>query len=477
MTSGKPSYDAVVVGAGPNGLAAAAYMARAGFSVVVLEAAATPGGGARSAELTLPGVTHDICSAVHPLTVGSPFLQKLALESYGLRWIYPDVTAAHPLDGGDAAALYGTVPQTAELLGSDSGAYKRLIEPLAVAWEKLSHDLLAPPRIPKHPLLMARFARHGLQSARRLCDRNFQSAHARALFAGMAAHSMLPLEQAPSAAVGLVLTLAGHAVGWPIPQGGAQSITTALTAYVKDHDATILTDMPVNRLSDLPRARVALFDITPRQLLTIAGDALPSRYRRRLEAFRYGPGVFKIDWALDRPIPWTSDWCRRAGTVHVGGTFDEIAASEAAVTRGKHPEEPFVLVAQPTVQDPSRAPAGSHIGWAYCHVPNGSTVDMTEAIERQVERFAPGFRDTILARHTLNTAGLEAYNANYVGGDINGGIQDFRQLLARPVLQWNPYATGQPGVYLCSSSTPPGGGVHGMCGYHAARAALADCLS
>jgi phytoene dehydrogenase-like protein len=472
MTSPLSSADAIVVGAGPNGLAAAIELARAGLSVTLLEGEEEIGGGVRSAALTLPGFVHDVCSAVYPLGVASPFFTSLPLASYGLEWIHPPIPLAHPLDDGNAVLLERSFAATTATMGEDAAAWRRLLQPLVEGWPQLAGDILAPPHLPRHPLLLASFARHALRSAQGLAEVRFRGPRARALLAGLAAHSFLPLDRPATAAFGLVLGLLGHAVGWPIPRGGAGSLSAALAAHFQSLGGRIETATPVRSLDQLPAARTVLLDVTPRQLLAIAGDHLGLRYRRQLQSYRYGPGVFKIDWALAGPIPWQAPECARAGTVHLGGTLEEIAAGEQAVWQGRHPERPFVLLAQPSLFDTTRAPAGSHTGWAYCHVPNGSTTDMSEAIERQVERFAPGFRDLILARHTRTAAGYELYNPNCIGGDINGGVQDLRQIFARPVPGLTPYATDREGLYLCSSSTPPGGGVHGMCGYHAARAAL-----
>jgi phytoene dehydrogenase-like protein len=469
-------YDAIIIGSGPNGLAAAITLARAGRSVLVLEANDTIGGGARSAELTLPGFVHDICSAVHPLGIGSPFFRTLPLAQYGLEWIQPPTPLAHPFDDGTVAVLERSVAVTASGLGNDARAYRKLMEPLVSDWDKLADAILGPLRLPRHPLAFARFGLNALRSARDLVEHLFKGEHARALFAGISAHSTLPLERSPSAAFGLVLGILGHAVGWPVPRGGSQQIANALAACLRAAGGEIRTGTPVASLDALPSARAILCDITPRQLLHIAGHRLPSGYRRQLERYRYGPGVFKVDFALDGPIPWRATACAHAGTVHLGGTLAEIAAAERAVWQGEHPEYPFVLVAQPSRFDSTRAPAGKHTAWAYCHVPQGSTVDMTERIIAQVERFAPGFRDRILAYHTLSPADLERHNANYIGGDINGGVQDLRQLFTRPVPRLVPYATPVRGLYICSSSTPPGGGVHGMCGYFAAQAALRTVL-
>lgn len=473
-TAGR-TYDAVVVGAGPNGLAAAHTLARAGRSVLLLEAAATVGGGARTAELTLPGFRHDVCSAIHPLAVGSPFFRTAALTDHGVDWIQPPFAAAHPLDDGSAGVLARSVDETARMLGADGNAWRRLFAPLSERWDKLAPDLLAPIlRMPRHPLGLARFGLRAVWPAATLARTLFRTDRARALFAGLAAHAILPLEHPLTAAFGLVLGMAGHAVGWPLPRGGSQTIADALASLVRAHGGEILTGARVTSLDDLPPARAVLLDVTPRHLLDIAGDRLHGRYRRRLERYRHGPGVFKVDAALDGPIPWRAAECAQAGTVHVGGTLDEVTAAEAAVWRGEHPERPFVLVAQQSLFDPTRAPAGKHTLWAYCHVPNGSTIDMTERILGQIERFAPGLRDRILAVATHGPAALESYNANYVGGDIAGGAQGIDQMLGRPAWRLNPYATPARGLYLCSASTPPGGGVHGMCGYLAAQAALSD---
>jgi phytoene dehydrogenase-like protein len=454
----------VVVGSGPNGLAAAIVLARAGREVTVLEAEDTVGGGCRSAELTLPGYVHDVCSTVHTLAAGSPMLRDLPLPEL----VQPEVPLAHPLDDGTAVVALRSVAETAAGLGVDARAYARLFEPLAR--EELFDAVLGPLRLPPHPVLMARFGLGAVRSAIGLARSRFAGERARALFAGCAAHSMLPLSAPASAAYGMMLLAGAHAVGWPVARGGSQRITDALIGVLRSHGATVESGRRVTSLDQLS-GELVLLDVTPRQLLRMT-DRLPPRYRRGLERFRYGPGVFKLDWALDGPIPWTAPEARRAGTVHLGGTLAEIAASEAAVTRGEHPERPFVLLAQATVCDPTRAPAGKHTGWAYCHVPNGSTRDMTAAIEAQVERFAPGFSRLILARSAHDSREVERRNANHVGGDINGGLLDWRQLFTRPVARPVPYSTPLPGVFLCSSSTPPGGGVHGMCGYWAAQAAL-----
>jgi phytoene dehydrogenase-like protein len=465
--------DAVVVGAGPNGLAAAIVLARAGRSVRVLEAARTVGGGTRSAELTLPGFVHDICSAVHPHPLASPFLRSLPLAEHGLEIVQPEIPAAHPLGDGTAVAHHRSIEATAaSISGRDGDRYRQLMEPLAhQAVDHLLPDLLGPLRPPRHPLAMARFGLLGLRSAAHVAKR-FDDERGPALIAGHAAHSMLRLDEPPSAAVGLLLAITAHAVGWPVARGGSQAVADALASYLQELGGEIETGRAVETVDELGDADAILLDVTPAQILRLAGHRLSPRYRRALTRFRYGPGVFKLDWALDGPIPWLAPECARAGTLHLGGMFDEIAASEQDVNEGRHAERPYVLVSQPTVADPSRAPVGKHVAWAYCHVPAGSTRDMTPQIEAQIERFAPGFRDRILARATMNAREMEAYNPNYVGGDINGGRQDLTQLFTRPVARLSPYTTPDPRLYICSSSTPPGGGVHGMCGYFAARAAL-----
>lgn len=463
----------MVVGAGPNGLAAAITLAREGWPVTVLEAKDTIGGGARSAELTLPGYTHDVCSAIHATAVVSPFFEGLPLEDMGLEWVNPPLCVVHPLDGGSAVALCPSIEDTGESIGGDDGgAYFRLMSPLVSNWGLLQADLLGPMRWPQHPLAMSRFALHGLRSAKSLADSTFRGARAKALFAGLAAHSLLPLDKRPSAAFGLVLALFGHVAGWPFPKGGAQRISDALASYLRSLGAEVITGTPVRSLKDLPSAQATLLDLTPRQVLEVAKGSIPNRYLTRMQRYRYGMGAFKVDWALNGPIPWSAPECRHSATVHVGGEFDDIAGAEETVWRGGHPEKPFVLLAQHTLFDPSRAPQGKHTAWAYCHVPHGSTVDMTERIEAQIERFAPGFKDLVLARSVMSPEKLEAYNPNYIGGDINGGVQDLAQMFGRPAWRWDPYSTPMKGVYICSSSTPPGGGVHGMCGYNAARSVL-----
>lgn len=466
-----PEHDAIIIGSGPNGLAAAIHLARQGWKTLVLEAADTPGGGMRTKELTLPFHLHDVCSAVHPMGMASPFMRSLSLENHGLRWIHPEIPLAHPLDGGNAAVLHASLEHTATALGRDAARYRFFFRPLAEQADALFASLLAPARVPQHPLLMTRFgAGAGLPAS--LFARFFSTPEARALFAGNAAHSIMPFHLPLTSAIGLVLQTAAHAGGWPIPEGGSQSIAAAMVRLLESLGGQVRCQTPVRSLQDLPPARAWLFDVSPRNLSRICGEALPASYRNKLERFRHGPGVFKVDYALNAPIPWTHAACRKAGTVHVGGTLQEITLGERDAWQGRHNDRPFVLVAQPTISDPTRAPAGRHVAWAYCHVPHGSTVDRLEIITRQIERFAPGFRDCITASATMNTQAMEAYNANYIGGDVVGGITDWRQLFTRPAGLLQPYATPHPQIYLCSASTPPGGGVHGMCGYWAAECAL-----
>ena len=467
--------SAVVVGAGPNGLVAAITLARAGWDVTVFEANARPGGGTRTEELTLPGVLHDVCSAIHPLAVGSPAFRAIAesdlpLRDHGLEWIQSPVPLAHPLDGGRAAVLHRSVDETADGLGPDAKAYRRLFGPFVEAGFDLTDGLLSPLTIPpKHPITLARYGAVGVLPAHTVARRGFATDEAQAMFAGLAGHSILDLKAPVTAGYGLMLGVLAHLVGWPLARGGSQQIADALVAVLEKLGGRVECNRRIESLAELPTADAVLLDLTPRQVLAIAGDAVPDRYRKALSRFRYGPGVFKLDWALDGPIPWANPDCARAATVHLGGTLAEITASESDVQAGRHPERPYVLLAQQSLFDPTRAPDGTQAVWAYCHVPNGSTVDMTDQIESQIERFAPGFRDRVIGRHAMNTAAVEAHDANYIGGDINGGVGDLRQFVRRPTLGLHPWKTPIDGVYLCSSSTPPGGGVHGMCGWHAAQ--------
>jgi phytoene dehydrogenase-like protein len=464
--------DAVVVGSGPNGLAAAIALARAGASVRVLEARDQIGGGIRTAALTLPGFAHDVCSGCHPLGVLSPWFRSLPLGEHGLRWIHPPASVAHPLDGEPAVLLRRSLRETASELGEDTRAYERLLAPFLRQPHELLADLLGPLRIPKHPIRMARFGLPGLLPAASALRGRFRGERARAVLAGCAAHAILPLERPLTMAVAMIFALTAHVEDWPVAAGGSQAIGQALASYLRTLGGRIETGRYVRSLADLPPARVVLFDTSPAQLADIGESILPTGYVRRLRRYRYGPGVFKVDWALDGPIPWRDPRCLEASTVHLGGTLDEIAAAEAAVWRGEHPERPFVLVVQQSEFDDTRAPAGKHTGYAYCHVPPGSTVDLTDVVERQVERFAPGFRDRILACHTMRTADLQHENPNYVGGAITGGVTDLWQFFTRPVARLDPYSTPNPRLFICSASTPPGGGVHGMCGYFAALSAL-----
>jgi phytoene dehydrogenase-like protein len=467
------NYDAIVIGAGPNGLAAAIRLQSEGLSVLLLEGKDMIGGGTRTEQLTLPGYWHDVCSAVHPMARMSPYFTTLPLSDFGLEWLVPEVSAAHPFDNGLAAALYPSLALTAAGLGQDADAYRRFMEPVIESIPRILPGLLGPFPDLRHPLDLAGFGWKALPPASWTATR-FKGEEARGLWGGMAAHAIQPLENWITSAIGLMLMAASHVGGWSVPKGGSKAISNALAEYFRSLGGEIQTGVYVKSLDDLPGADAILLDVTPKQLLEIAGNRLSPSYRKRLERYRYGMGVFKIDWALSEPIPFTAGVCRKAGTIHLGGTYEEIASAEKNTSRGRIQEKPFVLLAQPSITDTTRAPLGRHIGWAYCHVPNGCDVDMTTAIEQQVERFAPGFRDTILARHTLSATAMEQYNPNYVGGDINGGIQDIYQHFSRPVLSFSPYRTSTKGIYLCSSSTPPGGGVHGMCGFHAAERALKD---
>lgn len=472
----KTDFDSVVVGSGPNGLAAAIAMQQQGLSVLLIEGKAEIGGGLRSAELTLPGFVHDICSAIHPLAIGSPFFNTLPLEQHGLHYAFSDIAAAHPFDDGTVAVLKSSLAETATALGADQQTYLNLFEPLVRDWPNIAADVLGPLHFPKHPVAMAKFGLNALTSASYLA-RRFKTKAAKGLWAGMAAHSIQPLNNLSTSAIGLVLMTAAHLKGWPMPIGGSKEIANALASYFISLGGKIETGRYIKSLDELPSAKTVLFDVTPKQLLQIAGHKFSSIYKWQLERYRYGVGVFKIDWALDGQVPFSNPEARKAGTVHLGNTIAEIALSEQLCWQGKHAEKPFVLLAQQSLFDESRAPAGKHTAWAYCHVPAGSTQDMTHIIEQQVERFAPGFKDRILAKRTMNTAQIEAYNPNYIGGDINGGVIDIGQIFTRPALRSSPYRTSAKGLYICSSSTPPGGGVHGMCGYHAAKRALKDIFS
>jgi len=469
-------YDAVIVGSGPNGFAAAITLARAGRKVLILEAKPIIGGGLRTSEDTLPGFHHDICATIHALGIASPFFRSVPLNDYGLEWIFPPSELAHPLDDGTAIVLERSIEATARQLGVDETTYKRLMLPLVDRCEQILYEFLGPLRFPRYPFTMILFGAFALFPANLLAKILFKNEGAQALFAGLSAHAIQPLDHLITASFALMLGILGHSSGWPLARGGSQNIANALATYFTSLGGEIVTDYEVKTLANMPSAPIKLFDVTPRQLLRIAGDALPVRYRNQLEGYRYGPGVFKIDFALSDPIPWRAEACARAGTVHLGGTLEEIRHSEYEIWHGHHPQQPLILLTQPTLFDRSRAPAGKHIAWAYCHVPHGSTEDMTAAIEGQIERFAPGFRDCILARHTRHAMAMEAYNPNYIGGDINGGVQDLRQLFTRPVLRAVPYSTPIEGVFICSSATPPGGGVHGMSGYFAAQAALTTRL-
>jgi phytoene dehydrogenase-like protein len=468
------SYDAVVVGSGPNGLAAAITLARAGRSVAVIEAQDEPGGGAQSAELTQPGFIHDVFSAVHPLALESEFFQSLPLEQFGLKWLHSPTVYAHPLEGGEAVLLHRSVSETAAALGRDERTYKNKVGQLLEYWDYYKSEILRPIRFPRHPFRLAGFGIPALLPAKTLARLVFRETRLRALFAGSAAHSTLSMDAPGSSAFALTLMLAGHQVGWPLPRGGARSVSQALIAYFRSLGGEIFTGTRVQKLAQLPRASAILFDLTPRQIVAIAGAELGSSFRSRLAGYKYGPGVFKLDWALRGPIPWKSAQVAQAATVHLGGTLEEIALSESEVAKGRVAERPFVLLVQPSLFDSTRAPAGCHTAWAYCHVPNGSTFDMTDRIEAQIERFAPGFREVILARSVLNPQALESRNANLVGGDINGGSVHLPQLFIRPTSRL--YSTSRSELFICSSSTPPGGGVHGLCGYYAAQEALRSVL-
>lgn len=466
-------YDAIIIGSGPNGLAAGIRLAQEGLSVKIFEKEDTIGGGTRTLELTQPGFLHDICSAIHPLAKASPFLKSLPLKDYGLEWIQPEVPVAHPLDDQPAGALFRSFDKTVSYLQEeDKSNYAHSIAPFLEKWDGLLTDILAPFSIlPNHPLKMARFGLQALQSANGFTKR-FKSAQTRALFAGLAAHGIMPFDATATAAIGLVLGITAHTVGWPYPKGGSHAITKAMEGYFESLGGEIETGVEITSVQELPDTETILFNNTPQQILNIAGEKLPQSYAKKLQRYEYGQGVFKLDFALSEPIPWEDELCLKAGTVHVGGTFEEIATSEEQTANGKHADKPYVLVAQQSLGDESRAPGSQHTGWAYCHVPHGSTEDMAEPIIRQIERFAPGFRDCIIERHAMHTQDMQAYNPNYIGGDINGGRADITQLFTRPAGLFDPYHIPKTNMYIASSSTPPGGGVHGMCGYHAAESVL-----
>jgi phytoene dehydrogenase-like protein len=473
MVPDKRDFDAIIVGSGPNGLAAAILMQQNGLSVLLLEAKSEIGGGLRTAELTLPGFKHDICSAIHPLAAASPYFKTLPLANFSLSYLYPEIEAAHPLEHANAAVLCRSIDETALHLGADENTYRKLMRSVTKNWPLIDADVLGPLHFPKHPLALASFGLNAIKPATLLTNK-FKTKQGKALLAGMAAHAMQPLTNMATSAIALVLMAAGHLQGWPVPKGGSNNIANALAAYFVSLGGKIETDTYVKSLDELPSTRAILFDITPKQLLQIAGHKFSSIYKWQLERYRYGMGVYKIDWALDEAIPFSSEACKKAGTVHIGNTLNEIRDAEQQTWSGKHPDKPFVLLAQQSLFDETRAPKGKHTAWAYCHVPGGSTRNMTDAIEKQIERYAPGFRDIILAKHTMDTVQMEEYNPNYIGGDINGGVIDLGQLFTRPALRYSPYKTSEKGMYICSSSTPPGGGVHGMCGYYAAKKALSD---
>ncbi len=467
-------YDAIIVGSGPNGFAAAITLQRAGLSVLLIEGKETLGGGVRSAELTLPGFIHDVCSAVYPLGEDSPVFKQLHLEQFGLEYLKPEYAVAHPFDDGSAVAIQSSIEVTAAQFGKDAGNYKRMFSPVVKEWPYIRSAFVGPLHISPYSNAKARFAYYALSSGSHFAKHQFDTHAAQSFFAGMAAHSMLPLNKLTTSSIAIVLNTIAHINGWPLPKGGAQQLTNALAACFKNLGGEIQTGNMINSLQQLPASKIILLDVTPAQLLSIAGDKFSALYKWQLNRYKYGAGVFKIDWSLSQPVPFTNAWCRQAATIHIGGSMQEIYTSEEMVSKNQHPDKPFILFVQPGVVDKSRAPEGKHTAWAYCHVPNGSKINMTEAIEKQVERFAPGFKDCILARGVMNTHDVEAHNSNYIGGDINGGAATLGQLFTRPVVRLSPYRTAAKGVYVCSSSTPPGGGVHGICGYYAARRALKD---
>ena len=464
-------YDAVIIGSGPNGLSAAITLQEAGLKVLILEAKATIGGGMRTEQVTLPGFNHDICSAIHPMAAASPIFNQWPLDKFGLEWMTPEIQAAHPLDNGHAALLYKDISETVKSLGVDGERYEKLIHSVTDNWDKLAPHIFGPLSIPKHPLTLASFGLKAMQPAT-LFGKYFKGEEAKALWSGMAAHSILDLNKLATSAIGLVLMSVAHLKGWPFPKGGSQQLANALGAYFKSLGGEIITNFEVKKLSDLPNSKAVLFDTSPKQLMEIAGHQLSSIYKWQLNRFIYGMGVYKIDWAIDGKVPFSNSEVSKAGCVHIGGTLKEIAAAEAITQKGGHPDKPFVLMAQQSIMDRTRAPEGKNAIWGYCHVPNGSTKDMTDNIENQIERFAPGFKDRIISKHRFNTAAFQKYNLNYIGGDINGGAINISQLFTRPALRISPYSTSNKQLFLCSASTPPGGGVHGACGYHAAKTVL-----
>lgn len=472
MSASLSNFDAFVIGSGPNGLSAAIALAQQGLKVKVFEAKDSVGGGTRTLELTEPGFKHDICSAVHPTAVGSPFFSTLPLDKYGLEWIHPEFPIAHPLENSDAVITERSFENTLERFGSDSKNYRKLFKEFIDSWEFLSKDLFGSLRIPRHPLAMMRFGWYGMFSSNLLSNSFFNQERSKAYFSGLAAHSILPLENTFTASFGLILGTTVHSVGWPIAKGGSHSITKALAKHFESLDGEIELNSRIESLDEFPSDKPILFDLTPRQVITIADDRISTKLKNKLLNFNYGPGAYKIDFALSEPVPWLNEECKRAGTLHLGGTMEEISYSEKQVWEGIHPDKPYVLVSQPSVFDKSRAPENKHVLWSYCHVPNGSTENMKEQIIDQIERYAPGFRDIIISSSTMTAVDFEKYNPNYIGGDINGGAQNLKQLFGRPLLKWDPYKLPVDHLYICSSSTPPGGGVHGMCGFNAATSVL-----